>query len=203
MMPLALFGSSSFVGLTLLTLLLYGALGALMVIVPYVLIESGKYSGTQAGLALLPFAAILGVASPFMGRIAARVGPRWPLGIGSLIVAIGFLLLLRVGVQTSYWSFVFPAMLVMAIGLTGAVAPLTTAVLASVDDRHTGSASGFNSAIARSAGMMATALLGGVLGASGNALIAHFHVACVLCAAASIGASACGFLLVRVDASDK
>ena len=40
MMPLAMFGSASFIGLTLLTLLLYGALGALMVLMPYLLIQA-------------------------------------------------------------------------------------------------------------------------------------------------------------------
>ena len=59
MMPLALFGSASFIGLTLLTLLLYGALGALMVLLPYVLIQGSGYTGTQAGSALVPFAVVL------------------------------------------------------------------------------------------------------------------------------------------------
>ena len=87
------------------------------------------------------------------------------------------------------------------VGMAGAVAPLTTAILASVDNRHSGSASGLNSAVARSAGMFATALLGGVLGASGAALVTEFHLACVLCAGASAGAAACAFFLVKVDAS--
>jgi len=42
MMPLTLFASPSFVGLTILTFLLYGALGGLFVLVPYVLIEAGR-----------------------------------------------------------------------------------------------------------------------------------------------------------------
>jgi EmrB/QacA subfamily drug resistance transporter len=203
MMPLALFGSSSFIGLTALTVLLYGALGALMVTLPYTLIKAGSYSATQAGSALLPFAVVLALASPLMGRVAARVGPRWPLGLGSLVVAAGFILLLRTGVHTDYWPNVFPAMLVIAIGMAGAVAPLTTAVLSSVDNRHSGSASGLNSAVSRSAGMMATALVGGVLGASGAALVSQFHVTCVACACASIAAAACAFLLVRVEVPKK
>lgn len=202
MMPLDLFGSASFVGLTLLTLLLYGTLGALMVVVPYVLIEAGGYSGTRAGSALMPFAVILAVASPLMGGIAGRIGPRWPLTLGPLVVAAGFLLLLRVGAQTDYWTTLFPAILVMAGGMSGAVAPLTTAVLSSVDRRHTGSASGLNSAVARTAGMVATALLGGVLGASGTALIAEFHIASLACAIASVGAAASAFFLI-VDAPKK
>ncbi|HEX3897328.1 MAG TPA: MFS transporter [Rudaea sp.] len=202
MMPLALFGSSTFVGLTLLTLLLYGALGALTVLVPYLLIKAHGYTGTQAGSALVPFAIILTLVSPLMGRMAARIGPRLPLTIGPLIVAGGFLLLLRVGEHTNYWFDFFPAIVVMAAGMAGAVAPLTTAVLSSVDEEYTGAASGFNSAVARTAGMIATALLGSVLGATGAALDNGFHATSLVCAAASLGASASAFFLIRISAAE-
>jgi predicted MFS family arabinose efflux permease len=197
MMPLALFGSSSFIGLTLLTLLLYGALGGLVVLIPYVLIEAAAYSGTAAGAALLPFAVVLALASPGMGGLSGRIGSRVPLSVGSLMVAAGFLLILRIGADGKYWTSVLPALLLIAFGMAGAVAPLTTAVLASVDTRHTGSASGFNSAVARTGGLVATALLGGVLGATGPRLIAGFHIAAVVGALASLGASASAFFLTK------
>jgi len=103
MMPLALFGSPSFVGLTLLTFLLYGALGGLFVLVPYVLIEAGGYSATEAGAALLPLPLVIAMASPGAGAFSAKVGPRWPLVIGPVTVAVGFLLVLRIGPDHSYW----------------------------------------------------------------------------------------------------
>ena len=164
MMPLALFASRTFSGLTALTLLLYGALGALMVLLPYVLIRTAHYAGTAAGSALLPFAAILALASPVMGAIAGRIGPKLPLTVGPILVAAGFLWLLGVDERAIYWTQLFPGIVVMAIGMAMAVAPLTAAVLSAVDRRHTGSASGLNTAVARIAGMIATALLGGVLG---------------------------------------
>jgi MFS family permease len=197
MMPLSLFGSSSFIGLTALTLLLYGALGALLVLVPYVLIRTDGYTAAQAGAALVPFAIILALASPLMGSVAGRIGSRAPLTIGPLVVAGGFLLILRIGTQADYWTVIFPAIVVIAVGMAGAVAPLTTAVLASVDGRHSGSASGLNSAVARTGGMVATALLGGVLGASGPALLGGFHTAATICAVASIGASASAWFLMN------
>jgi len=197
MMPLAMFGSPTFIGLTLLTLLLYGALGAIIVLIPYVLIRVASYTGTQAGLSLLPLAVILALASPVMGSLAGRVGSRWPLTIGPLLVSGGFLLALRMDGETSYWSGVLPAIVVIALGMAGAVAPLTSAVLGSVDASHTGSASGFNSAVARAGGLVATALLGGVLGAAGQALISGFHTAVIACAVACVGAGAAAFLLVR------
>ncbi len=194
MMPLALFASKEFVGLTLLTLLLYGALSVLLVLIPYVLIFAEGYSGTAAGAALVPLPIVLALTSPIAGDFAGRMGSRLPLTIGPLIVAIGFLLALRIGAGTSYWAGVLPAVLVIALGMTGAVAPLTTAVLSSVDARHTGSASGFNSTVARTGGLTATALLGVVLAARGDGLLAAFHVTMILgavsCAAASLSAFA-------------
>jgi EmrB/QacA subfamily drug resistance transporter len=196
MTPLAMFGSASFIGLSLLTLLLYGALGALIVLLPYILIQGSSYTGTQAGSALVPFALILALVSPIMGKIAGRIGARLPLTIGPLVVAAGFLLALRIQSNTDYWRDVLPAILVISFGMAGAVAPLTNAVLGAVDARHTGSASGFNSALARAGGLIGTALLGGVLGAKGEALVAGFHAAIVACALACAGASACAFFLI-------
>jgi EmrB/QacA subfamily drug resistance transporter len=196
MMPLALFGSAGFAGLTALTFLLYGALGGLLVLVPYVLIEGAGYSATQAGAALLPFPLLLALTSRAMGAVAGRIGSRWPLTLGPMVVALGFLLLLRVTAPADFWREVLPAIVVIALGMAGAVAPLTTAVLASVDARHTGSASGLNSAVARLGGLVATALLGGVLAARGAALFDALHVAVIACALASALAGGAAFALV-------
>lgn len=196
MMPLAMFGSSSFIGLTLLTLLLYGALGAVLVLLPYFLIQASGYTAIQAGSSLVPLAIILALTSPLMGRLAGRIGSRLPLTIGPLIVACGFLLELRVDAATSYWRTVFPAIVVISIGMAGAVAPLTNAVLSAVDGRHTGSASGFNSAIARAGGLIATALLGAVLGTKGPGLVLGFHTVALACAIASVAAGASAFFLL-------
>ena len=200
MTPLALFGSRTFVGLTLLTLLLYGALGGLFVLLPYVLIRAAGYSGTAAGAAILPLPLVLSVSSPFMGALAGRIGARLPLAIGPLVVAGGFALMTRIQIGADYVGQVLPAILVIAVGMSGAVAPLTTAVLSSVDDRHTGSASGFNSAVARTGGLVATALVGSVLAARGAGLVAGFHLAALIAAGACLLASLSAFAFVGRDA---
>jgi predicted MFS family arabinose efflux permease len=196
MMPLALFSSRSFVGLTIFTFLLYGALGGLFMLVPYLLIKAAGYSGTAAGAALLPLPLVLTVTSPIAGALAGRIGPRLPLTIGPLIVAAGFLLSLRINISANYWVDVLPMIFVIAIGMSAAVAPLTTAVLTAVDARHTGSASGLNSAVARTGGLVATALLGSVLAATGNQLLTAFHAAMMIGAAACAAASLSAFALL-------
>ncbi|HTB89168.1 MAG TPA: DHA2 family efflux MFS transporter permease subunit [Steroidobacteraceae bacterium] len=192
MMPLHLFASKSFVGLTIFTLLLYGALGGLLVLLPFVLIKAAGYSATGAGAALLPLPLILTVTSPLAGALAGRIGTRAPLAIGPLVVAAGFLIALRIDSGASYWTQVLPMIVVIAFGMSGAVAPLTTAVLTSVDPVHTGSASGLNSAVARTGSLIATALLGSVLAAEGDRLLVAYHVAmgigALICVAASLSA---------------
>jgi predicted MFS family arabinose efflux permease len=198
MLPLKLFGSSSFSGLNMMTFLLYGALGALLLLVPYVLIQALHYSAREAGAALLPFPIVMAIGSPLMGRFAGSHGSRLPLAIGALIVAGGFLLGTRIG-SGSYMATVLPAMLVIALGMACVAAPLTTAVLSSVDGSHTGIASGFNSAVARGGGLIATASLGVVLTVQGRALLAPFHAAMVACAITAAAAGVCAFIWVKGD----
>jgi len=196
MMPLTLFASSNLVGLTVLTFLLYGALGGLFVLVPYVLIEVGGYTATQAGAALLPLPLVVALASPPAGALSGKIGPRWLLVTGPIFVAAGFLLTVRMVPERSYWVGVLPAMIVIAVGMAGAVAPLTTAALMSVDDRHVGAASGLNSTVARTGGLVATALIGSVTMASGLALLKAFGVAAAAGAALCVGASLTAFFFI-------
>jgi EmrB/QacA subfamily drug resistance transporter len=196
MMPLALFGGRSFVGLSLLTLLLYGVLSGLLLLLPYVLIDAAGYSATKAGAALLPFPLLMAVASPLMGGLAGRIGSRWLLGAGSFVVGAGVLLTLRLDAQADYLTTVLPIVLVVALGMTGVAAPLTTAVLSAVDARHTAAASGFNSALARIGGLVITALLGVFLAGHGEALIASVRAASVIGAVIAVLAGLCAVVLI-------
>ncbi|MEO7277510.1 MAG: MFS transporter, partial [Sphingomicrobium sp.] len=189
MMPLGLFSNRCFSGLNLLTFLLYGAFAAAMLLIPYVLISSGGYSPVQAGLALLPLPLLMTALSPTMGGLVARTGPRMPLSIGPIVVAAGMVLSLLVGAHSGYWTSTFPMIFLMSVGMTIAVAPLTASVLGSVEEQHVAMASGFNSAVARSGGLIATALLGAVLATSGNALFAGFHQAMMASAIVAVAAA--------------
>ena len=194
MMPLVLFASREFVGLSLVTFLLYGALGGLLVLLPYVLIDLKQYSATEAGAALLPMPLVIALTAPTMGRLAARIGPRLPLSIGPAVVAAGFLLALRIPAGGSYWTAVVPAMLLLSLGMAGAVAPLTTAVLASVEPSHSGVASGLNSALARTGGLVATALASAVLVSHAQALAGMFRWAMIAGATTAAAAGLCAFV---------
>jgi MFS family permease len=154
-----------------------------MLLIPYVLITSGGYSPVRAGFAMLPLPILMTAVSPYMGSLAAKTGPRIPLTIGPLVVGAGMLLAFLIDQGSSYWTGPFAMILTMAVGMTIAVAPLTSSVLGSVQEQHVAMASGFNSAVARTGGLIATALLGAVLASEGEQLFAGFHMAMIVSAA--------------------
>jgi EmrB/QacA subfamily drug resistance transporter len=166
MMPLSLYRSRNFSGANALTLLLYFALGGALYFLPFGLIRLGGYSATQAGAALLPFALIMGFGASLAGALSDRFGPRLSLTAGPIMAACGLTLLAFADLKGSYWTSVFPAICVLATGMTTTVPPLTSTVMASVGDAHAGIASGVNNAIARVASLLAVAALGAVLFAS-------------------------------------
>lgn len=160
-----LFRSRTFRGANLMTALLYGALGGALLFLPLNLIQVQGYPASIAGFNFLPFTILLAVISPFTGRLMKRFGPRVLLTVGPLIVAAGFVLMALPGLTggpEDYFVSFFPAIVVLGLGMGITVAPLTTAVMGSAPASRAGIASGINNAVARSAQVLATAILGAV-----------------------------------------
>jgi EmrB/QacA subfamily drug resistance transporter len=161
MMPLTMFVSRVFRVANLYTFALYLALGGALYFFPFVLIDVQGYTPTAAGATFLPFVALQFGLSRWSGGIVHRVGARLPLVVGAALAGCAFILYSLPGVgSTNYWTSYFPAVLLLGIGATLFIAPLTTTVFDSSDPALSGLASGINNAVARTAGLVAIALFG-------------------------------------------
>jgi EmrB/QacA subfamily drug resistance transporter len=189
MMPLGLFRSVEFSVINAVTLAVYGAVGGVTFFVVLQLQQVAGYSALQAGAALVPMTLVLLAGSAQAGAIGKRVGARLPLSLGAALTAVGALLLVNVGAGVSYWRDVFGPVVLMGVGMTMLVAPLTATVLAAAPDSLAGVASGINNAVARSGSLLAIAALPLVAGLSGGeygepAAVQHsYRIAMMICAA--------------------
>ncbi len=170
MIPLRIFSSRQFTGANLVTFVVYGVLGGTFFLLMLHLQVVLGYSPLQAGLAELPVTVLMLLLSAQAGALAERIGPRVPMTVGPLGIAGGLLLLSSVDADSAYLTGVLPGVVLLGIGLSATVAPLTATVLAAVDESMVGVASGVNNAISRAAWLLTVAALPAVAGLSGGAL---------------------------------
>ncbi|MFT7587695.1 MAG: MFS family permease, partial [Cellvibrionaceae bacterium] len=165
MVPLHLFKSRMFSVTNILTFLLYAAMSVFSFFLSLNLVQIQGYEAREAGLAFLPFALLVVIMSPWAGNFSDRNGPRLLLSLGPILAGLGFLWISFIGLTagiTEMWTTFFPGMILFGVGISMAVAPLTTAVMTALPNQYAGVASGVNNAVSRTAGVLATAIMGGI-----------------------------------------
>jgi predicted MFS family arabinose efflux permease len=190
MLKLELFTRRNFAIGNLQTLTMYGGLAILFFFLVIYLQQVAGYSALKSGLATLPTTLTMFALSKRFGALADRHGPRFFMGVGPMVAAVGILLLLQTGIHVSYVRDLLPALLVFSLGLAMTVSPLTAAVLADADDSDAGIASAVNNAVARVAGLLAVSFVGIVVSsrlvgdsfAPNSESVSAFHVVLVICA---------------------
>jgi EmrB/QacA subfamily drug resistance transporter len=159
MLPLEVFSVRAFSAVNLVTFAVYAALGGVFFLVVLNLQVVVGFSPLAAGTAMLPVTVLMLLLSARAGALGQRIGPRIPMTVGPVVCAVALVLLAGIGPGATYLTGVLPAVLLLGLGLSLTVAPLTATALGSVDERHAGIASGVNNAVARAAGLLAVAVL--------------------------------------------
>ena len=187
MMPLRLFRVRTFAVGNLATIGIYAAIGLGTLAIPLLVQEVGGLSATASGLVLLPPTLISLLLASRVGALAARLGPRWFMTLGPLVVATGFLSMLTVREPVDVLWQVVPGVVLFGLGITITVTPLTSTVLAEVHPDEAGIASAVNNAISRVAGLVAVAFIGVITG--GVLDVDGFHrIVVVVAALLGVGA---------------
>ena len=176
LVPLGLFRSRNFSVTNLSTFLIYGALYVIGYQQSIFSQGTLEYSAAAAGLIGLPGALLLMLLSSRVGTLGARYGPRRFMAIGPAIMGGGILWLTRMPSSSGAWNLqpgdlaswappagyltdFLPATILFGLGLAITVAPLTTALMASVPESRAGLGSAVNNAISRVGPQLAGALI--------------------------------------------
>jgi EmrB/QacA subfamily drug resistance transporter len=205
MVPLTIFSSRQFDAANLVTFAVYGALGGFFFLFVSFLQISLGYSPIQSGAATLPLTLISLAFSSRSGALAQRIGPRVPLTVGSLLIAVGLLMMTRIDPGDAYVTGILPALIVFAAGIVLVAPPVTATVLAAVNPNHAGVASGINNAVARVAGLLAVALLPLIAGLTGDSfydpssMTDGFHIAMVACAVLAVAGGVIAWVGISND----
>lgn len=162
LVPFHIFSSSLVKGANLITLFLYFALNGIIFFLILNIQQLQNFSPLLAGLSLLPSILIITFLSGYGGSLSDKIGPRIPLIVGPLLVAIGIITMIFPGKNINYFTAFLPGLVLFGLGMSLVVAPLTKSAL-SVDVNYSGTASGVNNAVSRVASLLAIALLGAVM----------------------------------------
>ena len=197
MLPLGLFASRTFSAANSMTLLVYAALGAVLFFLVIDVQTVLGYGALEAGMATLPITILMLLLASRGGALGTRIGPRIPMTVGPLVMAVGVAWLSFVDEGTSYWLGVLPPLCVFALGLALMVAPLTATVLGAAPADRAGVASGVNNAVARAGSLFAVAALPVVVGLSGaeyddaQAFSSAYSQAMLVCAGLLVAGESC------------
>ena len=194
MVPMRLFCSRQFSGANGATALVYFAINGGFFFTAVAFQTIVGFSPAVAGAALVPANVVMILGSPVVGRLVGRFGPRWLVAGGAGVLGLGFAMLAPVDAGADYATDILPAAIVLGIGFALMVPPLTAAVLAASDERDIGVGAAVNNAVARTAGLLATALLPGLVGApadtTSDAFVDTYRLALIVAAAMCVGGAA-------------
>ena len=165
----SLFRSLNFAAGNATGLLLSAAMMGAFFTIPIFLQSVLGFSAIKAGLVMAPMSVIIIIAAPVAGVLSDRVGSKWIVAAGMFILAfgLGWMAGLVPGVEkispdTTSLSLLVPFLL-SGVGIGLAVAPVTSAVMATAPKERVGNASGVLSTMRQVGSLMGIAILGAVL----------------------------------------
>jgi EmrB/QacA subfamily drug resistance transporter len=162
MLDLSLFKNPTFAGANLVMLLVALAMFGVFFFVSIYMQNVLGYSPTQAGAAFLPMTVLIVLFAPIAGKLSDRVGSRWLMGTGMVLVSTSLLIFSRLGLGSTYWH-ILPGLIVGGLGMAITMTPTTAAAMGSVAVDKAGVGSAVLNSMRQVGGSLGIALMGAIV----------------------------------------
>jgi EmrB/QacA subfamily drug resistance transporter len=181
LIELRFFRSVPFAGATVIAICAFGAFSGFLFLNTLYLQDVRGLSALQAGLATLPMALMTLVFAPISGRVVGSRGPRGPLLVAGLAMALGSLGLTRLSVHQGYY-WLIACYVVFAIGFGLVNAPITNTAVSGMPRSQAGVAAAVASTSRQVGASLGVAVVGSVVaagtaGSTGLSFTAATHAA--------------------------
>jgi EmrB/QacA subfamily drug resistance transporter len=195
MLDLSLFRNRTFSGanltMALVALSMFGVFFYVSLFVQGVL----HYSPVKAGASFLPMTLCIIFFAPVAGKLSDRIGSRWLMGTGMLLVSLSLVLFSLLDASSDFWNLL-PALLVGGAGMAMAMTPTTAAAMGSVPIDKAGVGSGVLNSMRQVGGSLGVAISGAILGSYAT-FVEGFQAALHVSAGIAFAASIVAFVMVR------
>jgi EmrB/QacA subfamily drug resistance transporter len=208
MLELALFHNATFTGANLVVLLVALAQFGVLFFVSLYMQNVLGYSPVRAGTAFLPMTVLIVAIAPLAGRVSDRMGSRWLMTGGMMLVALQLFYFSRLGVHESYATLV-PGMLIGGVGMASVMSPSNAAALRGVPVDRAGVGSAVVNTSRQVGGSTGIALMGAIVahGIAGRqtpeAFVHGFSLALTVAAAIAFAGALVAVTLVRSPSLDQ
>jgi EmrB/QacA subfamily drug resistance transporter len=169
MLDLSLFKNSTFTGANVTMLLVALAMFGVFFFNSLYLGQVLGYSPIQTGAAFLPLTVLIVFVAPLAGRFSDKIGSRWLMGAGLVLLSGSLLSFSTLGVDSTFWDIV-PGLILGGFGMSLAMTPTTAAAMGSVPVDKAGVGSAVLNSMRQVGGSLGIALMGAIVAASVSVL---------------------------------
>jgi EmrB/QacA subfamily drug resistance transporter len=182
LMPLHIFGVRNVGSANLTSLFNVAAIFSMFFFVTLYVQQILGWSPLKSGLGFLPITFVIGGVATSMQHVIPRIGYKKPLIVAPWLIAAGLFWLSHISVNGSYWTNIFPGLVLTAAGMGVSFIAITMAATAGVSQNESGLASGLLNTSQQIGGSLGLAILSGIA-TSGAAHYAKTHAAAMNAAA--------------------
>jgi EmrB/QacA subfamily drug resistance transporter len=165
MLDISLFRNGTFAGANLVMTLVALAMFGVFFFVSLYMQNILGYSATKAGATFLPMTVLIILVAPAAGKFSDRVGSRWLMGAGMLLVSISLAIFSQLERTSGFWEL-FPGLIVGGLGMALTMTPTTSAAMGAVPVDKAGVGSAVLNSSRQIGGALGIAVMGAIVAAS-------------------------------------